>query len=447
MSMTNGKFRRDLPNDQFEAALNANTPSSGNPFATIADLGGGTNNIYSSDGTILSNRIVTIGTGNTLRFNIAAGSTTKFFVGRDTATPVSPIHFYAPDAAGTWIEGFNTGDQSALRVYNFGRTIIALQAQNNGNVYLSPEIGTTTRSQVAIGNGTSALASTRLYVRGGGNTDGSFILQAGNASDTKKLILTDNGQLATGSGQAALLSSSFGQIHRATNYQFGFGFYSAGGVTTAMTVQHTGNIANPVAFSAAFQGAKTGTAVAGSFSAIATGTTTQRGVDGIARNATSLVEGVRGTAGGGDSVIASQYLAGVVGSSASSVNNLQYGVYGLAQYNGGAINYTKELIAVKGIATGTTGAAGSTGAIIGGDFSTAGTAGTGDRIALRVPQTGNNGTIVFGADSVSANASLLEVTGDVETIGNTRGVIVEDRTDTNRYRIYTDGGVVHTELA
>jgi len=38
------------------------------------------------------------------------------------------------------------------------------------------------------------------------------------------------------------------------------------------------------------------------------------------------------------------------------------------------------------------------------------------------------------------------VNGDIETLGNTNGLVVLDRTDTNRYRIYTDNGVLHTEL-
>jgi myo-inositol-hexaphosphate 3-phosphohydrolase len=36
---------------------------------------------------------------------------------------------------------------------------------------------------------------------------------------------------------------------------------------------------------------------------------------------------------------------------------------------------------------------------------------------------------------------------DFETISNTKGFVVLDRTDGNRYRIYTDGGVLNTELA
>lgn len=43
--------------------------------------------------------------------------------------------------------------------------------------------------------------------------------------------------------------------------------------------------------------------------------------------------------------------------------------------------------------------------------------------------------------------SKLTVTGDVETLGNTNGFIVLDRTNATRYRIYSDGGVLSIETA
>ena len=44
-------------------------------------------------------------------------------------------------------------------------------------------------------------------------------------------------------------------------------------------------------------------------------------------------------------------------------------------------------------------------------------------------------------------SSKLTVTGDVETLGNTDGLIVLDRTNATRYRIYSDGGVLSIEVA
>jgi hypothetical protein len=48
---------------------------------------------------------------------------------------------------------------------------------------------------------------------------------------------------------------------------------------------------------------------------------------------------------------------------------------------------------------------------------------------------------------IAALTSKLTVNGDIETLTNTKGIIVLDRTNATRYRIYTDGGVLNTEAA
>lgn len=55
-----------------------------------------------------------------------------------------------------------------------------------------------------------------------------------------------------------------------------------------------------------------------------------------------------------------------------------------------------------------------------------------------------DGTVAIGQ---GATSSRLTVNGDVETVTNTEGFIVLDRTNGTRYRIYTDGGVLNTEAA
>jgi len=47
----------------------------------------------------------------------------------------------------------------------------------------------------------------------------------------------------------------------------------------------------------------------------------------------------------------------------------------------------------------------------------------------------------------ATDSKVLEVTGDIETKLSTTGLIVLDRTNGTRYRIYTDGGVLNTEAA
>ena len=57
--MAGTNIKRDLPNDEYNAAINANSPSAVNPFATMADA----SSIYAADGTIAVNRLVQIQNG------------------------------------------------------------------------------------------------------------------------------------------------------------------------------------------------------------------------------------------------------------------------------------------------------------------------------------------------------------------------------------------------
>lgn len=55
MSFTD--IRQLLPKDVYDAALGANSPTAANPFATIADLTGGSN-LYNADGTLTNSRTI-----------------------------------------------------------------------------------------------------------------------------------------------------------------------------------------------------------------------------------------------------------------------------------------------------------------------------------------------------------------------------------------------------
>ena len=59
--MAGTDIKRNLPNDEYNAAVNANSPSTANPFATIADA----SSIYVADGTIATTRVATIQNGLT----------------------------------------------------------------------------------------------------------------------------------------------------------------------------------------------------------------------------------------------------------------------------------------------------------------------------------------------------------------------------------------------
>ena len=59
--MAGTNIKRNLPNDEYNAAVNSNSPSAANPFATVADAG----SIYAADGTIATTRVATIQNGLT----------------------------------------------------------------------------------------------------------------------------------------------------------------------------------------------------------------------------------------------------------------------------------------------------------------------------------------------------------------------------------------------
>lgn len=63
-----------------------------------------------------------------------------------------------------------------------------------------------------------------------------------------------------------------------------------------------------------------------------------------------------------------------------------------------------------------------------------------EAIALLVPATLNDGNVVFGADSSSVNASMLEVTGDIEVLGGSGNGVIITSPDTTRWKIQVDNG-------
>ena len=60
-----------------------------------------------------------------------------------------------------------------------------------------------------------------------------------------------------------------------------------------------------------------------------------------------------------------------------------------------------------------------------------------NQIALLIPSTDNNGNVVIGADDKSANNSMLEVTGDIESIGTSSNIVLA-RADGTRVKLSVD---------
>lgn len=90
---------RLLPNNEYQAAVNANAPTAINPFATIADLAGGGGIYGGSGGLVAGTTVVTMNSGDFLRFSSLTGPTDLFTldaannrVGIGTAVPGYELH-------------------------------------------------------------------------------------------------------------------------------------------------------------------------------------------------------------------------------------------------------------------------------------------------------------------------------------------------------------------
>ena len=306
----------------------------------------------------------------------------------------------------------------------------------------------------AVNNGVAInAASTTItpdgmfHVRGAGNSNATRMVTFEGNAGNDRLLLQDDGQFNTGSGTNALASATYGQTHRTSGYTNGIGFFPIN-PTNGVVVNAQGTVTNGL-FVPLQSNAAVSIVRAGLFDNKSVGGSNHAGVYGFARNGSVTSVGLDGLVGGGSSVAASLYIAGLRGGAASNLDEKSYGALVSAQYNNAGLSYTSDMIGIEAVANGVSGAAGSTGDIIGGMFRTTGLAGTGDRIALLVPQTNNNGVVVLGADNFSGAAnSFLEVAGgDIRMINSADGLVLKDRTTGLFQRFYLDNGNLQDEAA
>lgn len=319
-------------------------------------------------------------------------------------------------------------------------------ATNNWGLYL---LGANTTSHIAGGLaiGTTLISGGKLAVRGAGATSATRMITFENSGGIDKFIMQDDGQRGWHSGGSASVNASFGTWWQSTGYSTAYAFYAGTGTTNVMSIQHTGTVANAYCIRAAFQGAPTGTVTAIEGNAGQNGSTTAIGVKGIGLNGTNYSIGIDGSVAGGAATNSAIYIAAVRGIAQTNLADSMYGGHFSAQTGTAATVYTKDIIGLYGFAAAALADVTSTSDIIAAKFAVNSNVGTGDSIALLVPATGNIGTVVIGADNVSANASMLEVTGDIEIIGSTEGLILEDRSTGTRYRVYIDNGIISQEAA
>jgi hypothetical protein len=323
---------------------------------------------------------------------------------------------------------------------------LAFASGSSNTIYSADDtVGT---NRVATLTDTLTIESGELILKGlGTGTDVLFRREMSNGLDRQ--IIYDNGQSATAFGTNAVISANVGNWNSATGFTTGHAFYAGSGSVRGTLFQHIGGGASPIGIDSGFQGSPTGTVTAIRGTTFVASGSNNIGLYGLARNGSSTSRGVFGQVVGGASVVPSGYVAAVEGEAGTNVDALSYGGRFTAAYANAALVYTKEMIAVYGRATvGNVGAVGSLGLAIGAQFSTVNSGGgaTTSNMAINVPSTNNNGVVVFGADARSGD-SILQVSGDIEILGTTDGVILEDRTLNTRHRIYLDNGIVSIEAA
>lgn len=158
------------------------------------------------------------------------------------------------------------------------------------------------------------------------------------------------------------------------------------------------------------QGTFSGESVASYAVNLATAGTTHIGAQGKAAPGTQYAIGVDGGILNNSTAV-TQYIAGVRSLTPNFDNHAAaYGTYSYTYYQDAATIFTNDIVGVLGWGRGSTGNASSTGRVIGGIFRADGSAGTGNRIALLVPNSLNDGVVVLGADD-STGTEMLQVTG------------------------------------
>jgi hypothetical protein len=263
------------------------------------------------------------------------------------------------------------------------------------------------RDTAHVGIGT-ANPTAKLQVNATSTDD---ILELVNGST--RFIVADDGQQAWGIGTGASINSQFAHIANAANYNFGFGFYGTNTTTSVMTVQMLGTSDNGI--TVATQGGKTGTVTGISSTVLSTGNTTAYGIRGNARNASNSNVAVFGNITGGWSITPSGVSYAGLFFAQADVDAEQVGVRGSAQFSNSGLAYTETQIGVDGFAGGNNSDNTTTSDIIAGRFIALGNT-TGDKIAILVPSTNNDGVVVFGADNPTGT-ELLQVTGDTHLNG------------------------------
>lgn len=247
----------------------------------------------------------------------------------------------------------------------------------------------------------------RLHVRGVGSTSSTIGLLFEDVAGNDRYVLADNGQTASAVGFNAAINANVGHYNLVGGKATGYLFSASGATSSAVQVTQVGD--TPTGLFVQGQSSSTGVVRTASFDNKSTSGTQHVGVYSFARNGSQYNIGTDGLVGGGDATAPSVYGAGIRGVAAHQLDVLQYGGIFTAKYANSVLTYTEDSVGIVVSAEAINGAADSTGQVVGVRCFTAGVRGTGDRIALHVPATGNNGSVLIGADNKSSAAALVEL--------------------------------------
>lgn len=155
--MSSGQISRYLPNDQYQASINANSPSALNPFATLNDIV----NIYNSDGTIPNGvtRTATLNTGASLIFSTGSGNV------------------FTLDNVGNFTLGLNA--ITTLAGISIGNT-----ASSTNDIAIGSN-AVSSGSSVVIGMTATGISTRNVIIGGGASTsNGDSVVVGASASST-----------------------------------------------------------------------------------------------------------------------------------------------------------------------------------------------------------------------------------------------------------------------
>ncbi len=185
--MPGGKIyiNRILPSNIWDALLGANAPSSGNVFATIADLAGAVT-LYSGNGVVGTGRQATI--TDTLSFIATAGN--SIGIGPTAHAPVGILDVRANDTRGSRFVGVNTATGNSLAIYNSAPDALAV-FPNAGDMLIAPIVG----HNLTVG---PIAGTAKLTVTGNGATSATINILLRNSTPTNLFQLNNDGNASIG---------------------------------------------------------------------------------------------------------------------------------------------------------------------------------------------------------------------------------------------------------